>query len=196
MQLRDVRHWAVVPARIAVAYALVAALTACGVRATHPAPSPAPLDDETAVLEIAVDSIATFGKQIVVGDSSDVSFLKSPAAERAQALAVVRQAAGSIDSTTVQDLDRQNATVVSFRQRLHLEHGWEWKSAAVAGGERLESATIVTVSRPGFNAAHTEAIVYGTMYCGTLCAEGSYVVLDRARGGGWRVRKKVRIWES
>jgi hypothetical protein len=182
--------------RVVAAALVAAALTACGVPAAREAP--APLDDETAVLAIAIDSIATFGKQIVVGDSSDVSFLRAPAAERAQSLAMVRQAVGSLDSATVQDLDRQNASVVSFRQRLHLEHGWQWKSVADrhASGEHPVSATVVTLSRPGFNAAHTEAIVYGTMYCGTLCAEGSYVILDRALGGNWRVRKKVRIWES
>lgn len=184
------------PKRIA-AFALVAvALAACGV--PHPPPTPAPLVDETTVLATALESIATVGKPIVVGDSSDASFLRSPAVERAQTLAQLRQEAGDLDSTMMQDLDRQNATVVSFRQRLRLKPGWDWKSVAerAAGAAHPLRATIVTVSRPGFNAAHTEAIVYATMYCGPLCAQGSYLILDRAAGGPWRVRKRVLIWES
>ena len=59
-------------------------------------------------------------------------------------------------------------------------------------GGRLDR---VTLSRVGFNNAHTEALVYMGYECGGLCAEGFALFLVK-ESGGWKVDKKGMLWES
>ena len=58
------------------------------------------------------------------------------------------------------------------------------------GADRL-----LSVSNIGFNTDYTEAIVYFSYYCGSLCAEGSVIVLKRTRDR-WVVDHKSVLWVS
>ena len=55
------------------------------------------------------------------------------------------------------------------------------------------SPGILLVSRIGFNADKTEAIVYAGKSCGTLCGEGYYVRLTKI-GERWAVADQTTVW--
>jgi hypothetical protein len=55
------------------------------------------------------------------------------------------------------------------------------------------SPGILLVSRIGFNADKTEAIVYAGKSCGTLCGEGYYVRLTKI-GERWTVADQTTVW--
>ncbi len=52
---------------------------------------------------------------------------------------------------------------------------------------------IFVVSRPGFNADHTEAILYVGKSCGTLCGEGTYFWLTK-HDGAWMIQGHTSVW--
>lgn len=67
------------------------------------------------------------------------------------------------------------------------------KSRPSPSGNR--ESYIVSLSRVGFNNAHTEALVYMDYVCGGLCAEGIafFVVKEN---GAWEVNKGSMVWIS
>lgn len=58
-----------------------------------------------------------------------------------------------------------------------------------------EAAGFFTLSKVGFNADMTQAIVYRAFSCGDTCGYGSYVLLVKA-GGAWRIVGEARPWVS
>ena len=67
-------------------------------------------------------------------------------------------------------------------------NGWEefYKRYPDSGG-------LIILSRVGFNAGMTQALVYIQQGCGALCGSGSYVLLEK-RTDGWRVITKTVAW--
>jgi hypothetical protein len=57
------------------------------------------------------------------------------------------------------------------------------------------SPGIVVVSRIGFNAEHTEAVVYSGHSCGTLCGQGEFDHLMK-QDGVWTVTDRTIVWIS
>jgi hypothetical protein len=54
---------------------------------------------------------------------------------------------------------------------------------------------IIVVSRIGFNAEHTEAVVYTGRSCGTLCGQGEFAHLVK-QDGTWTVTDRTVVWIS
>jgi hypothetical protein len=54
---------------------------------------------------------------------------------------------------------------------------------------------IVLVSRIGFNSDHTEAVVYTSYACGTMCGQGEFARLVK-RNGAWTVEDSTVVWIS
>jgi hypothetical protein len=54
---------------------------------------------------------------------------------------------------------------------------------------------IVVVSRIGFNADHTAAVVYAGHSCGRLCGQGEFTHLVK-RDGAWAVEDRTIVWIS
>ena len=57
------------------------------------------------------------------------------------------------------------------------------------------SSGYITLSRVGFNADMTKAILYRETYCGVLCAYGGYVLLGKEKGK-WNVTRGFLCWQS
>lgn len=57
------------------------------------------------------------------------------------------------------------------------------------------SQGFLTVSRVGFSADGKEAMFYSTNFCGGLCGEGTYVVMEKV-GATWRIAKEIMMWVS
>jgi hypothetical protein len=53
----------------------------------------------------------------------------------------------------------------------------------------------LTLSRAGFNALHTVAVIYAGFSCGPLCGGGGYFVLKR-ENGGWKLVAYHQKWAS
>lgn len=58
------------------------------------------------------------------------------------------------------------------------------------------AAGLVTLSRVGFNAARTQAVVGVSRGCGGLCGTGTVVLLERDPDGHWRVVRNALLWIS
>jgi len=54
---------------------------------------------------------------------------------------------------------------------------------------------LISLSSVGFNRARTEALIYVSYYCGSLCAGGSFIVLNKVKGE-WLVTKDQEMWVS
>lgn len=67
-----------------------------------------------------------------------------------------------------------------------------WKAFHETYGD---SPGIVAFSRVGFNAARTQALVYSERRCGSLCGEGSYVLLSKHEGE-WIIQQRSGDWIS
>jgi hypothetical protein len=53
-----------------------------------------------------------------------------------------------------------------------------------------DASGIIRFSEIGFNAEHTQALVYVERGCGSTCAEGGYVLLSK-EGEAWTIQKEV-----
>lgn len=58
-----------------------------------------------------------------------------------------------------------------------------------------DSGGYISFSRVGFNDANTQALVYFQHSCGSLCATGFYILLDKP-DKKWEVRSKGMMWIS
>lgn len=58
------------------------------------------------------------------------------------------------------------------------------------------SSGLITLTRPGFNAARTEAILNVDRGCGGLCGDGTIILLARDAAGRWRVVHTRGTWVS
>ena len=54
---------------------------------------------------------------------------------------------------------------------------------------------ILYLSRVGFSADGTQALLYMSYSCGSMCGEGSYVVMQK-RNGAWTLEREVVEWVS
>jgi len=71
-----------------------------------------------------------------------------------------------------------------------IENGWQayYKEYPTSGG-------YISFSHVGFNKANDEAIVYFQHSCGSLCASGYYLVLNKQKTT-WRVKNRRMLWIS
>jgi hypothetical protein len=58
-----------------------------------------------------------------------------------------------------------------------------------------KSGGYVLFSQVGFDIEKKHAFVYMQFYCGSLCADGSYFLLEK-EGGKWKETKRAMIWAS
>ena len=58
------------------------------------------------------------------------------------------------------------------------------------------SSGLITLTRPGFNAARTQAILNVDRGCGGLCGDGTIILLARDAAGRWRVVHTRGTWVS
>jgi hypothetical protein len=71
-----------------------------------------------------------------------------------------------------------------------LEEGWK------AFHRRYPKAgSFDVLSRVGFSKDHTQALIYYAYFCGSLCGEGRYFVLEKIEGQ-WTVKSKWLTWIS
>ena len=90
------------------------------------------------------------------------------------------------------DLSRLGVPAARMVSRADVEHFMH------TGGDfpkRYPGATIVTMSRVGFNKDRTKALVAMSQHCGALCGDAAYVILERV-GPKWvsRVRVIALYW--
>ncbi|MGI8669022.1 MAG: hypothetical protein ACR2J3_04140 [Aridibacter sp.] len=57
------------------------------------------------------------------------------------------------------------------------------------------SGSLISFSKIGFNREMTQALVYTEFGCGSLCAEGDFVLL-RKKNNTWIVENKMPIWAA
>jgi hypothetical protein len=53
----------------------------------------------------------------------------------------------------------------------------------------------VGVSRVGFNPEGNQALIYMEHGCGTLCATGNFILLQKGPGG-WKITQRYTPWIS
>ncbi|MFL6231085.1 MAG: hypothetical protein ACJ741_20095, partial [Pyrinomonadaceae bacterium] len=53
----------------------------------------------------------------------------------------------------------------------------------------------ITLSRVGFDPSMTHACLYAETDCGSLCGDGSYILLTKEKGT-WKVTKELSFWQS
>jgi len=61
--------------------------------------------------------------------------------------------------------------------------------------EHPKAAGFWDFSRPGYNAARSEALIYLGHHCGWLCGTGHLVFLTKA-DGQWRITNRLMLWIS
>lgn len=68
--------------------------------------------------------------------------------------------------------------------------GWEifYKKYPTSGG-------IITLSRVGFNKEKSQALMFVSHGCGSLCGEGNYILLIK-KDNVWKVEQKLMMWIS
>ncbi len=174
-----------------------------------PAPPLRPADggvdrDELAVYAALVDQVfATRRGAIVVADSVGGGHWPQG----------IREA--RLDSATVAgmetDFRERNRTTITFPAETGASHSVTVYASrevlVLEDGGRLHGGYAVfvrrfpgvpgyhTVSRPGFGPARRFALVTTSFYCGPLCADGGYVLLER-RPDGWHVLSNRTLWVS
>jgi hypothetical protein len=70
---------------------------------------------------------------------------------------------------------------------------------SLAADERLMGSTQtlrIGLSRVGFSADHTRAVLYFAFGCGALCAQGDIVWLTRDPIGPWQIAQRQTLWVS
>jgi hypothetical protein len=85
--------------------------------------------------------------------------------------------------------------VLTSADELHEKIFLEDTPLGVAWEKLGPSSVIVRFSRVGFNCDHSEAMIYVSESCGSLCGGGWYV-LFRKEDQAWRVSEKYLIWIS
>ncbi len=192
------------PESIALFVLLTIALAACAPSAP-PAP-PAPLDDEYAVyaaliedryLEEGVDLIVIRDRTTFFPLGPDVTYEQVsqdvPALEEdtyADFLAVNEESV-PLDPSLDLGFDY---TLVSLQDLEEFLGGGAWSYDAFY--ERFpNSQGLMELSRVGFNADHTQALVYVGNQYDLLGGEGVYVLL-RKESGDWLVESDLLLWVS
>jgi hypothetical protein len=69
------------------------------------------------------------------------------------------------------------------------------KSRPSPSGNGVDGSYIVSLSRVGFDNAHTEALVYMQYVCGGLCGEGLALFVVK-ENGAWKVNRVSMLWIS
>jgi len=77
-----------------------------------------------------------------------------------------------------------------FRRARHIDRSWTGFYKRYPN-----SVGFISMSRVGFNGNHDQALLYIARFCGGLCGEGYYVILDKERGA-WSVKEKTMLWIS
>jgi hypothetical protein len=115
----------------------------------------------------------------------------------------LRQRLPSASSETIRDFAR-----VSGHARPLPEFGPEFPVLIEPRSSRADSLpgdprraqtgreiAVVRLSRVGFDADRTRALVYRGQMCGPLCGSGEYVLLEK-RSGVWRIVDEAHLWIS
>jgi hypothetical protein len=160
--------------------------------------------DEVAVYAALVDQLfSTRRGDIVVADSAGGGAWPQG----------VREA--RLDSATAAEMQadfrERNRTTITFPAETGASHPVKVYASeevlVLDGGGRLHGGYAVfvrrfpgvpgyhNVSRPGFDSARRHALVTTGYYCGPLCADGGYVLLEH-RPDGWHVVSNRILWVS
>lgn len=81
---------------------------------------------------------------------------------------------------------------VSGYFRRDRKHGDGWQAFYES---HPKAAGYWSFSRPGYDAAHDEALVYVTHSCGWLCGTGHVYLLSK-QNGRWKVKNRLFLWIS
>lgn len=199
---------------------LAAAVTAgCGVRTDAPAPAAAAPTVEDSVWAVVLDSLYVFSptRRLVVQDSTSDrhrrdrpdgllpgyvdTFGRIPGIERETvedfwARNLQPRLVTLLSRTRVPVVVATRATIDSLPTGHDPDNGGEmrfWR----AFHERFPSSSgLITLSRVGFNAARTQAVLNVDRGCGGLCGDGTIVLLARDASGRWRVVHTRGTWIS
>jgi hypothetical protein len=91
----------------------------------------------------------------------------------------------NMEKSSLRDLAVDGKTILFFNRR----EIWDWeKNAPNAHGA-------VSLSKIGFNANGTQALVYHSVYWAPLAAVGNVTLLEK-HGDAWRLVRTLRIWIS
>jgi len=95
----------------------------------------------------------------------------------------------SFDLKTKYELINKADFYASFKVD-NLEQGWEnfYRKYPKSPG-------FIVFSNVGFDAEKKHAILYREIHCGSLCADGSFVLLENTNSE-WKVAKTIPIWAS
>jgi hypothetical protein len=77
-----------------------------------------------------------------------------------------------------------------FRRRDEKYDGWK-----IFRQKYRTAGAIVTLSRVGFNADKSQALIFVGYQCDWLCGEGNYILLIK-KEGEWKIEKKSMTWVS
>jgi hypothetical protein len=116
-------------------------------------------------------------------------------------LVIVKQTAtyvGINESNNIQVLRAQDETLAAYsleRTSALTLDALSQLGYIVADINELPSGNHASFSAIGYNRARNEAMIYGSYYCGSLCAKGEVLLLQKV-GGYWRISNRVGLWVS
>lgn len=185
----------------------VLVLAACaGPAPVAPAPVAQADADELAIYSVVIDSVLAdpAAPFIVIADSTAAVHM-----DTAQAGLFARQLDPAFPQAAIADFGARNdhgapfpaevrstATVRIFHpSALFTESGMLREQYAEFQRRYAPATSYHTLSRPGFDAGRTRAVIVTGSHCGALCGHGEIVLLERA-GSGWRITGRHRTWVS
>lgn len=166
----------------------------CAAPAALRAQREAPDADEYAVWSAVLDSAAQWASVVRVVDSAFV--LEVAIGQRNDLMMADGMAYRGFDSAAIADFVERNARGVRLERRFSTrrEIGLVRPDLRSEVPLSLNGTHLVYLSRPGFNAGRTRAVVSIAVYCGVWCGQGSFYELQRDPGGVWRVMRRYGSW--
>jgi hypothetical protein len=191
---------------VALWMALVLALSACGLRSSPPVAA-SEIPEEDSVLVAVLDSLASRER----ADGLVVLASTAPDFAREEVIEVVLPSLAElpgISTGTATDFQARNASPRVLRELprsrvpialtspedLAARHGADGETFWQDFYVRYPGASgFLTLSRPGFDAGRTQAVVVVQRRCGTRCGTGWAFLLAR-HGNGWRIFAERVLW--
>lgn len=179
---------------------------ACMRTSAQPAPRSSSDADELAVMALVVDSVLANAAEpfVVIADSTSNSHLDAerlaslfPAADPAARAEMVRDfVAKNSAGGPVPSAIPAGAVIRTFRLQEIFGGSGDFSARWAEFHRRYAPAQgYNTLSRPGFDAPRTHAVVATGTVCGGRCGQGHIVLLERVQGV-WRIAARQPTWVS
>lgn len=106
------------------------------------------------------------------------------------------RAVGPLPRTRVPVVLVDSATIATLPDSVDLHPNEPMQFWRAFHARYPDSSGLITLSRVGFNAARTQALLNVDRGCGGLCGDGTVILLTRSAEGRWRVTATRGTWVS